>query len=742
MKGSIFTVLQDFEKLIYKILIWIILLPKTIYQITVDPKWAPGYIHDELDESNPANHGQVQFDEYMSPIILLLVVALLPALGSGLLPKFGAALTSSAQEKPTTDRFISFESQTDFVSSSDDLKYSHFWIVDRKLNDGSYDLVADELHNDYSEKNYLEVVDNNTVNDKFLYTFNEPGEYLVTVQAKKYDSSRQESGVTEFYSAALAVNVPLDITEPIIILDTNAKTESAPDTKATVDFSDRVKQEDTLFLALALMIPPLLFAFVIKIRTRKRGEIIGENTLKESFYVQCYFFSPLSMAIWATYYARYFFTADAYGYRDYGLSLVILLLPALLAVLWFFRIEMQVVINPELGNVQPKQEQANELQTPEKLPEITSIKAFLIVVGCLLLLGSGGYLIYDFKSLQDGLRLTAIRMYPVGAIGLIVGFTYGWSQRRKAEGKRITVRNFGWTFAGFIMLTVMYVVIRYVLYSPLSLAAAPPPEVVAAPLSTATLVMLAPPATSTETPEPPTPQVLESPTANVAPQNTDSSFATEIPATSTPLPTETPVPPTATLAPQQYYTENFDSDLANWSQFMSSGDPIMVERHSEPGKYAVNLLELEGKLARYYLINDGFTYSDVKIETVVVNRGNNTNGVSLICRYSDVGWYEFLVSNGGTYFVYAVDRAGIVNSGYNLIDQGTSILIKSGLGAVNTYTITCKGQELSLSINNQLVDTLTETKFQFQEGKAGLGVSSPEKLPVKIEFDSFTVSEP
>jgi hypothetical protein len=199
MKGSIFTVLQDFEKLIYKVLMWVILLPKTIVKITLDPKWAPGYITNELDESNPANHGQVQFDEYMSPIILLLVVALLPAVGFSLLPVFSTTLTSSAAEKQTTDRFIAFESQTEFISSSTALKYKHLWIVDQKQNDGEPKLLSSELHNDYSEKNYLAIVDNNTVKDKFLYTFNDPGEYLVTVRAYKYDPDRGDLDSVEIY---------------------------------------------------------------------------------------------------------------------------------------------------------------------------------------------------------------------------------------------------------------------------------------------------------------------------------------------------------------------------------------------------------------------------------------------------------------------------------------------------------------------------------------------------------------
>ena len=740
MKGSIFTVLQDFEKLIYKVLMWIILLPKTIVQITLDPKWAPGYITDELDESNPANHGQVQFDEYMSPVILLLVVALLPALGFSLLPAFGTTLISSAGEKQTTDRFISFGSQTEFISSSTGLKYKHFWIVEQKQNDGGYKLLYDELHSDYSEKNYIEIVDNNTVKDKFLYTFNDPGEYLVTVLAYKYDPDRGEDlDSVERYSASIAVSVPLDVAESVVILDTNAKTESAPDTKTAVNFSERVTQEDTLFLALALMIPPLLFAFVTQIRSRTLRDI-GENTLKESFYVQCYYFSPLSLAIWATYYARYFFTADVYGYQDFGISLVILLLPVLLAFLWFFRIEMQIMMDPQLDSPKTQEQAAAESQPPEKKHETGSLRAFLIVIGCLLLLGGGALLIFYFPRLQDLLRLSAIRLYPVGAIGLIAGFGYAWYKRRIAEHKSISLRNFGWVLAGSIMLIITFVVIRYKLYPPVQLSAPPETEVVVVPLSTATQVTLPPVASST--PEPPTPEPVESPTATLLPQNTDTSPSPEAQATLTPQPTETPVPATQTLEPQQYYTEDFNGDLVNWSEFMSSGEPNMVERHSEPGKYSVNLLQSEEKLARYYLINDNFTYADVKVEAVVINRGNNTNGVSLVCRYSDVGWYEFLISNSGTYSIYAVDRAGIVNSGYNQIDLGTSGLIKSGPGAVNVYAIACQGQELSLYINQELVDTITDVKFQFQEGKVGLGVSSPEKLPVKIEFDSFSVTKP
>ena len=94
---------------------------------------------------------------------------------------------------------------------------------------------------------------------------------------------------------------------------------------STKNFLDRAKEEQTIFLALALMIPPLLFAFVSQYAKAKKIEKIGEETLRESFYVQCYYFSPLSVAIWATYYAYYFFTVNAYWYLKFSSALQILL---------------------------------------------------------------------------------------------------------------------------------------------------------------------------------------------------------------------------------------------------------------------------------------------------------------------------------------------------------------------------------------------------------------------------------
>src|SRR5690606_9403302 len=126
MKSS-FSVFLDIEKLIYKVLMWFILVPKTIVKITLNPAWAPGYVKDEL------TNDETPFDEYISPIILLLIVALIPALVFNLLPTYGATISSPAETQPTTDRILSFDVRTDFRSSSDEMQYFHLWSVSKTV---------------------------------------------------------------------------------------------------------------------------------------------------------------------------------------------------------------------------------------------------------------------------------------------------------------------------------------------------------------------------------------------------------------------------------------------------------------------------------------------------------------------------------------------------------------------------------------------------------------------------------
>ncbi|HQV94580.1 MAG TPA: hypothetical protein PLF41_08955 [Anaerolineales bacterium] len=690
---SIFSFFLDIEKLIYKILMWFILVPKTLVKITLNPAWAPGYVKDELEKD------QTPFDEYISPIILLLVVALIPAVAFNLLPTFGASISSPAETQPTTDRVLSFEVRTDFRSSSSDMKYFHTWTVTRVVSASTGNgnqVVKTEVHYPQGPVNFIEEIDDNTVKDKFLYTFQDPGEYLVAVSAGKYDPRKfdpasQQGIVTEFYPSTLRVIVPVKLEDPIVISneERTKDTESASP-EGIESFTASVQRENTLFLAIALMLPPLFFALATKLLITT----IGEDTLKESFYTQCYYFSPLSLAIWASYYARYFFTSDAYFFASNNIAIQIIWLPTLLAALWFVRAEVKTI------------------EDARGLNGIRSLTVTLLCIAVMLFAASG---IFQFATLQDDVRLLAIRIYPILAAAMIAGFGLAWYRRRRSRNEFMKPGHFVGIAVNAVVLIALlgFVSARFGAQSQSN--AVPSTE--------------APQATSTElagATEPSIPAVTANP-----------STQTALPEATTTESAESPTP-----TPNPYYVDEFNTDLTTWSTFMTSGDsrmviPPVVDR----GVLPLQLLQVDDRVGQYYLINDAFSYSDVKVEAVVTNRGNNSNGVGLICRYSNVGWYEVQVSNSQRFAIYVVDSIGLVSQGYNEVFTGESSAIRSG-PSTNVYTLTCKGKTISLSVNGELVGEFEDTYLGLTDGKIGLSIWSPQTLPVIVDIETLTVSAP
>ena len=211
-------------------------------------------------------------------------------------------------------------------------------------------------------------------------------------------------------------------------------------------------------------------------------------------------------------------------------------------------------------------------------------------------------------------------------------------------------------------------------------------------------------------------------------------------------PEPTAAPATEPPAPQaeQFFTEEFDNPLSSdWSVFTVTGsdkadaDKVTVE--AQNGKL---VWDFQSEYVYYYLFYGAFQYQDVRLEVNAENKGRNNNSISLICRYDPkVGWYEFNIANNGLYnILYAeVTKSGKI--AYNRITNGGSNAIKQGK-EVNEYSITCIGQELSLSINGDDVNTITEKKYGLSEGGVGVSVSSFNVLPILIDMDWIKVSEP
>jgi hypothetical protein len=205
------------------------------------------------------------------------------------------------------------------------------------------------------------------------------------------------------------------------------------------------------------------------------------------------------------------------------------------------------------------------------------------------------------------------------------------------------------------------------------------------------------------------------------------------------------VVPTLTEMPvdvqQQSFVEEFDGNLDAWTRFMTSGVDKQVDASLANSRMQVKLSPYQNKEPRVYWVNGASTYDNVRIDITTINNGNNANGVSLICQYSDRGWYEFTMSNAGLYAIYAFDTNLYQAEQYIMLANGGSPAIKTGQVS-NTYTAVCKGSELSLYANGTPVAAVTDNRFNFTQGQIGFGVSSPQKLPVDLQIESIAVSVP
>lgn len=70
---DILKIIQSLQDFMYELVVWVLLLPKTIFRAVFRPGWMVAYVNEEW-EKKPED----RFDEYLSPALFLLVVAVIP----------------------------------------------------------------------------------------------------------------------------------------------------------------------------------------------------------------------------------------------------------------------------------------------------------------------------------------------------------------------------------------------------------------------------------------------------------------------------------------------------------------------------------------------------------------------------------------------------------------------------------------------------------------------------------------
>jgi hypothetical protein len=123
---------------------------------------------------------------------------------------------------------------------------------------------------------------------------------------------------------------------------------------------------------------------------------------------------------------------------------------------------------------------------------------------------------------------------------------------------------------------------------------------------------------------------------------------------------------------------------------------------------------------------------DAGVETV---SGPNRNNISLICRATVDGWYEFSMNSGGYWFIWKYE-----DSQYYELARGASNAINLQKRK-NELAATCIGTKLTFYVNDTEMGSVSDNRFK-GTGQVGVSVSTFDIPGAGVEFDWFAASIP
>jgi hypothetical protein len=288
------TIIENIERLAYDVLIWTLLVPKTLVKIVIDPGWVRGYVTKELTEKDEA-----RFDGYLSPIILIILTSVLPFLYSYLTPM--PAVTIQGPEEVKVNSEIDFHATADFISERGNFKY--VWTADENLP---------------------QTWEHDQTTDYVTFKWSTPGWKAITVTA----TNEHGEELIQWYDIYV-----LDPSEKPSLSASNAS--HPPENNHSKDYLDALEGPTGILATLGFLSIPLLFAIATE---AFRGYPLTRLSLRRSFYIQCYYFAPFNLALWSLLLGMLYFVTPI------ELAFIrITSLAALFMLLWLIRNETIVI---------------------------------------------------------------------------------------------------------------------------------------------------------------------------------------------------------------------------------------------------------------------------------------------------------------------------------------------------------------------------------------------------------------
>ncbi len=224
---------------------------------------------------------------------------------------------------------------------------------------------------------------------------------------------------------------------------------------------------------------------------------------------------------------------------------------------------------------------------------------------------------------------------------------------------------------------------------------------------------------------------------------------TEAPSTEAPIPTNTPGPPPGEVL----YVTDFN-DLTDWTSFpwwksdvhdyagegfkaqLKGGYVAEILR----GTYHFEVPKLYTNITAIYGVDLGAADVEITANTITVLDRPFTF-TSVVCRYSDDGWYEFFFHTDGYWGILKVSYLDGTYYNIDTLANGATSAINTGDHQLpNDIIATCQGNTLSLWVNNIFMGSAEDDSYT--GGLIGIGVGAGMAGNSHVEFDALTVKVP
>lgn len=212
--------------------------------------------------------------------------------------------------------------------------------------------------------------------------------------------------------------------------------------------------------------------------------------------------------------------------------------------------------------------------------------------------------------------------------------------------------------------------------------------------------------------------------------------ASSVPTVATAAPPES----TATFVPStRYFQENFNADPTGWKIIVTHGEPGLLDLRVQAGAW---VFDLGGTDLHAFALFQNEIYKNVRVDVRARNRGSTAYSLSLICRYNEEeGWYQYDIFNSGIYKLYYYVWDADQKAEPALLAEGVSGSILRGQQA-NEIGMVCSERDLILYVNGQLVNSFSENLHLLRDGLVGVGVSSYDELPIRLDLDWLKIRLP